>query len=86
MPGEDGAGEVVEATPAVPALVTLPLRFGLIPTLLDDLGGVAVGTAESVGPAKGTDSLVALVVVGDAQDVRAGGRPDVLGWAMIGAS
>ena len=77
--GEDRVGQVIEAAAAGPALVALPLRLGLIPALLDDLGRVAVGAADAVGPAEVADHLVALGVVGDPQDVdEHGGRSGVL--------
>ena len=67
--GEDGVGQVIEAPAAGPALVPLPMRLGLIPALLDDLGRIAVGAAGAVRPAEVADHLVALGVVDDPQDI-----------------
>src|SRR3954467_14886807 len=36
MAGEDGVGQVVEASAAVPAFVALTVRLGVIPAVLDD--------------------------------------------------
>jgi hypothetical protein len=69
MSGEDGVGQVVEAAVTGSAFVPLSLRLGVVPALLDDLGAIAVGTADDFGPAKLADHLVALGVVGDLQDV-----------------
>ena len=85
MPGEDRIGQVIEAAGAGPALVPLPLRFGLIPALLDDRVRVAVRAAGAAWQAELADHLVALGVVNDPQDVHEhGGCSDELpgrdGW------
>jgi hypothetical protein len=69
MAGEDRPGQVIEAAMATAALATTPLRLGRVPALLDDVAGVAVGTADAVGPAGGPDDLIALGVVDDRLDV-----------------
>src|SRR3954454_14508806 len=77
--GEDRVGRVIEAMAAGPALVPSPSRLGLIPPLLDHMGGGAMGTADAIGPAEVADHLVALGVVGDPQEVdEHGGRSGVL--------
>jgi len=69
VPGEDRLGQVIEAAAAGPALVTLPLRLGLIPALLDNPVRIAMGAADTRGPAEVANHLVALGVVDDPQDV-----------------
>ena len=36
MAGEDGLGQVIEASAAAPTFVALPVRLGVIPAVLDD--------------------------------------------------
>src|SRR5262249_50000372 len=52
VPSEDRIGQVIEAAAAGPALVPLPLRLGLIPTLLDYPVRIAMGAADALRPAK----------------------------------
>jgi hypothetical protein len=69
VPGEDRIGPVIETPATGPALVALPMRLGLIPTLLDALVRIAVGAAHAVRPAEMANDLVALGVVEDPQEV-----------------
>jgi hypothetical protein len=67
--GEDGVGQVVEAAGAGSALVALSLRLGVIPALLDDVGRIAIGAADALGPAEVPDDLEALGIVDDRLDI-----------------
>src|SRR3954451_12495659 len=69
MAGEDRAGEVVEASPTGVALVTLPVRLGVVPPVLGHRGRGAMGAGDPVGPAHRPDRLVALGVVDQVLDV-----------------
>src|SRR4051794_37622452 len=69
MAGEDRAGEVVEASPTGVALVTLPVRLGVVPPVLGHRGRGAMGAGDPVGPAHRSDRLVALGVVDQVLDV-----------------
>src|SRR3954466_1624634 len=69
MAGEDGAGQVAEASAADPAFVALTLGLGVIPAVLDDRGRGAMRAGHAVGPAHVPDRLVALGVVEEVMDV-----------------
>src|SRR5262249_54391352 len=68
-PGEGGARQVIESAAAGGALVALAMRLGLVAALLDDPVRVAARTANAVGPAEGTDRVVALGFVDQGPDV-----------------
>ena len=72
--GEDGVGQVVEALTATLAFVTLAVGLGLIPPVLDDRGGGAMGAGHAVGPPHVADGLVAPGVVDEVLDVHHGQR------------
>src|SRR3954462_10332550 len=90
MAGEDRAGEVVEASPTGVALVTLPVRLGVVPPVLGHRGRGAMGAGDPVGPADRSDRLVALGVVDQILDVHHRSMPRfraaLRGWAAADAT
>ena len=70
VPGEDGAGQIIEPSMAAGALRALPVRLGLVTAPLDDLAGVTIRASDAVRPAEGTHRVVALGVVDEGLDVQ----------------
>jgi hypothetical protein len=69
MAGKDGVGEVVEAVTTPLAFLTLTVRLGVIPAVLDDRGRGAMGAGDALWPAHVPDGLVALGVVEKILDI-----------------
>ena len=69
MSGEAGAAQVVKPLAAVPALVTLAIGLGVVPTVLDDRIRGAVRTDHTLRPSHLPDGLVAFGVVEEVLDV-----------------
>jgi hypothetical protein len=69
MAGEDGIGEVVEASAAAAAFVALAMRLGVIPAVLEDRVRGATRACHAVGPPHVPDRLIALGVVEEVLDV-----------------
>ncbi len=74
MPGEDGPGQVVEASRTGPAVITLAMGLSLVLAVLDDLLGVTMRAGDPVGPTKVTDDLEALGLVDEVGEVDHGKR------------
>src|SRR4051795_3141302 len=62
-PGQHGAGQGVEADPAVVAAVALPVGLGVVPAVAGDPGAAAVRAADALGPAVLPDQLEASRVI-----------------------
>ena len=69
MTGKDSAGEVIEGTIAHSAEVSLPVGLGVIVSVFDDFGGVAVRTFDTVFPSKVSNHFVALGIVDQSVNV-----------------
>jgi hypothetical protein len=63
MTGEDGPGQVIEASLTGGAFVALAGGLGVIVSLFDLLGGGSMGTGHSVGPAPRPHRLEALEIL-----------------------
>jgi hypothetical protein len=61
--GKDTVTEVVKLMPTGFAAIALMLNLGVIFAALNDLVGMAVSTANAIGPAMLTDQLVAFAIV-----------------------
>src|SRR5262245_46257866 len=70
---EDGFGQIVEATTAGRAFVTLAVRLGVVVALSDDVSRFTVRAADAIGPAQIPDHLVALRVVDQRSNVQSHG-------------
>jgi hypothetical protein len=66
---QDGAGQVVEARPAVLAAVALPLTLGVVVPVADHRRAAARGAAHALGPAPLPHQGVALRVVDQGREV-----------------
>jgi hypothetical protein len=67
--GEDRLAQVIEPLAATVTFVTLPLRLGLIPAALGDLGGATLGTPYAVRPPHRANGSETLGVVDEGLDV-----------------
>src|SRR4051812_36631231 len=72
VPGQDGAGQVVEAGAACRAAVALAARSGVVPAVAGHGGAVAGRAADALGPAVLPDQLVALGVIDQRRQVHQG--------------
>jgi hypothetical protein len=79
MAGEDGVGEVVEATVTAPALIALAMWLGVIPAIPDDRIRGALRAGDAVGLTHLPDRLVALGVVEEVLDVHDRSTPRMPG-------
>src|SRR3954452_5587817 len=71
---QHGAGQVVEADPAVVAAVALPMSLGVVAPVADHRGAAAAGAADALGPALLAHERVALGVVDQGREVHQAGR------------
>ena len=70
MTRKDGAGEVIEGAVAHSTEVSLPVGLGVIVSVFDDFGGVAVRTFDSFFPSKVPNHFVALGCVDQSVNVQ----------------
>lgn len=68
MVGEDGAGQVSQATATGPTLVALAARLGVVTSVLDDRIRRTSRTGRAVGPTHGPDRVIAIGVVEEILD------------------
>src|SRR3954462_11009916 len=72
VPGQDRAGQVVEAGAACRAAVALAARSGVVPAVAGHGGAVAGRAADALGPAMLADQLVAFRVIDQRRQVHQG--------------
>jgi hypothetical protein len=70
VPTENGARQIVKATVAVLALVSLALGLGIVMPLLGDALGRALGADYPIRPAHCTDRSIALGVINQILDIQ----------------
>jgi hypothetical protein len=61
--GKDTVTEIVKLMPTGLAAIALAINLSVILATLDDLVGMAMGTAHTICPAMVTDQLVAFAIV-----------------------
>ena len=63
MSGEDGPGQVIEISAALPAVIALAGTLSIVAPTFPDVAGPAVRTLQAIGPAHLADGFITFVVI-----------------------
>ena len=69
MPGQHGAGQIIEAAVTAAASISLPIRLGVIAAVPRDGRAVALRAADAVWPTVLTHQGVALGIIDKGREV-----------------